>query len=127
MLAELPVDVEFFRGEFPQHLFVSTAVGFSNGGAEFSLAALQVTMLQSVERILDLLGHRLSVGGIICVLKGEGENNVAVLIGRGVKGVGWSGSVGEGFEQSGGGKAVVPLGMMDEPVGGEGAGGDVLG
>ena len=61
------------------------------------------------------------------MLKGEGENDMAVLIGRSVKGVGWSGSVGEAFEQSGGGKAVVPLGMMDELVGGEGAGGNVLG
>ena len=45
MLAEFAVDVEFFGGEFLQHLFVSTAIGLSNDGAEFSLAAFQVTML----------------------------------------------------------------------------------
>jgi hypothetical protein len=45
VFAEFAVDVELFRGEFLQHLFIAAAVGFSDGGAELSLAAFEMTML----------------------------------------------------------------------------------
>ena len=44
-------------------------------------------------------------------MEGKREENVAVLIGRCIERVGWGGGVGESFEECGGGKAVVPLGM----------------
>jgi hypothetical protein len=37
------------------------------------------------------------------VLEGAGEENMAVLVGRGVEWVRWGGSMGESFEECGGG------------------------
>src|SRR5258705_10828599 len=87
-------------------------------------------MLKGVEGVFDLLGHGLCVGGrcgVGFVLERSGQENVAVLVWRGVEGVGWSGRVGESFEERGGGKAVVPLRMLGELFGCEGAGGVGLG
>src|SRR5207247_1640754 len=78
-----------------------------------------------------LLGHGLHVGGrgggIVGMLEGTGQKDVAVLVGRGVEWVGWGGGVGESFEECGGGKAVVPLWVLGELVGGEDAGRVVFG
>ena len=87
-------------------------------------------MREGVEGVFDLLGHGLRVGGcggVVCVLEGAGEEDVTLLVGCGVEWVGWGGGVGESFEECGGGEALVPLGVMGELVGGEGAGRVVFG
>jgi hypothetical protein len=56
------------------------------------------------------------------VLKGTGQENVAVLVGGGVEGVGWGRGVGESFEERSGGETVVPLGVLGELIGSENAG-----
>jgi len=61
------------------------------------------------------------------VLEGAGEKDVAVLVGCSVEGIGRGRGVGEGFEKGGGGKAVIPLGVVGELFGGEGTGRDMLG
>jgi hypothetical protein len=105
---------------------VAAAVGFGDEGAEFALAAFEMAMLEGVEGVLDLLGHGLSCGEAI-VLEGAGEEDVTVLVGCGVEGVGRGRGVGQGLEKGGGREAVVPLGVVSELVGGEGAGGVVFG
>jgi hypothetical protein len=100
VFAEFAVDEEFFGGEFFQHFVVTAAVGFSDEGAEFTLTALEVSVLEGVEGVFDLLGHGLRVGGgwVGLVLKGAGEEDVAVLVGCGVERVGRCWGVREGFE-----------------------------
>ena len=61
------------------------------------------------------------------MLESAREKDVALLVGRGVERVGRSGGVGESFEECGGGQTVIPLGVMGELVGGEGAGWVMLG
>jgi hypothetical protein len=39
VLAQLAVDLEFFRGEFAEHFVVAAAVGFGDEGAELALTA----------------------------------------------------------------------------------------
>jgi len=131
VLTQLAIDLEFFGGELRQHLVVAASVGLCDECAELSLAAFELAMFERVEGVFDLLGHGLSVGGgcvgIVCVLKCVGEESAAGLIGRGVERVRGCGGVGEGFEESCGREAVVPFGVLDELLGGEGAGGVVLG
>jgi hypothetical protein len=96
---------------------VAATVSLGDEGAKLTLTALELATFQGVEGIFDLLGHGLSVGGggvgVICVLEGMGQEGAAGLIGCGIERVGWCWRVGEGFEERGGGKAVVPLGMLD--------------
>ena len=128
VFAEFAVDLEFFCGELCEHLLVAAAVGFGDQGAEFALAAFEVAMREGVESIFDLLGHGLHVddAAVVGVFEGAGEEDAALLVGGGVEGVGRGGGVGESFEERGGGEALVPLGMIGELVGGEGAGRVVL-
>ena len=108
MFAKFAVDLEFFGVSLVEHLVVAAAVGFGDQGAEFALAAFEVTMLEGVERVFDLLGQRIGVGGarrVVVVLEGAGEKDATVLVGRGVERVGRRGGVGESFEERGGGEA----------------------
>jgi len=110
---------------------VAAPVGFGDEGAELALTAFEVTVFEGMKRILYLFGHGLRVGrasvGLVCMLECEGEESSAGLIGRSVEWVGWRGGIGEGFEERCGWEAVVPVGVLDELLGGEGACGVVLG
>ena len=59
--AQFAVDLHLFGSELREHLLVAAAVCFRDEGANLTLAALKMTMLERVKSVFYLLRNRLSI------------------------------------------------------------------
>jgi len=103
------------------------ALGLGEEVAYLALAALHPAAFEGVEGVGDVLGGGVA-GGVVVRgdgdgFEGAGEQGAGGVVGGGIKRVGGGGGVGEDVEELAGGEAVDVLGMLDQLLGGELAGG----